>query len=247
MTALRFDLTTADGRAGALLDMARRRAKVVDEPENRPRTWTLPVPDMRQALRVPFAVTGGVAARLYMPERLTDDLDVLILGSADEAARRAMQSLEAEYQGPHPAGGSRWLLPMGFPFDLPSPGGSWAELKGLAGDALGYVAGVRRVDLIAGDAPWVRPALLHSVASPTGLPILQLPYLVLMKLTTATLGDIADLSRMLASADPIQLRSIKEAVRRFAPARLALLLDLLETVGSRMRKYRTAEQGIRSR
>jgi hypothetical protein len=247
MTALKFDLTTTDGRAGALLDMARRRAKVVAEPEYRARTWTLPVPDMRQALDVPFAVTGGVATRIYMPERITDDLDLLILDGEDTAVHRAMQGLKAEYKGPHPAGGSRWLLPEGFPSDLPAPGGSWMELQGIATDALRYMAGVRRVDLIAIDAPWVRTALHQSAASPTGLPVLPLPYLMLMKLTTATLSDIADMSRMVVAADPIELRRIIAAVRRFAPDRHALLIDLLETVGSRVRKHGAAEQGIISR
>lgn len=46
------------------------------------RTWNYPVTDIRSIiLTTPFVVVGGVATRLYMPERMTLDLDILILTS----------------------------------------------------------------------------------------------------------------------------------------------------------------------
>src|SRR6266487_792867 len=43
------------------------------------RTTRLIWPDLRRALgEVPWAVCGAVATRLYMPERATADLDILI-------------------------------------------------------------------------------------------------------------------------------------------------------------------------
>jgi hypothetical protein len=43
------------------------------------RTWTHPVTDLNSILRqAPFVVTGDVATRMYMPERMTLDLDILI-------------------------------------------------------------------------------------------------------------------------------------------------------------------------
>ena len=43
------------------------------------RTWSYPVTDIRAILTSkPFVVVGGVATRLYMPERMTLDLDILV-------------------------------------------------------------------------------------------------------------------------------------------------------------------------
>ena len=40
------------------------------------RTWSLPVSDLRSIVqRTRFVVVGGVATRLYMPERMTRDVD----------------------------------------------------------------------------------------------------------------------------------------------------------------------------
>ncbi len=67
-----MDLTTVEGRRTALLEMAARRAKPgsgTAAAVRRARTWTLPVPDLRPALTRPFALTGGVATRLYTWKR----------------------------------------------------------------------------------------------------------------------------------------------------------------------------------
>lgn len=45
----------------------------------RARTWRQTVFNLSSIITVPFVVVGGVATRLYAPERMTDDLDVLIL------------------------------------------------------------------------------------------------------------------------------------------------------------------------
>jgi len=42
------------------------------------RTWRYPVFDLRTLTSVPFVVVGGVVTRLYAPERVTDDLDILV-------------------------------------------------------------------------------------------------------------------------------------------------------------------------
>ena len=49
------------------------------------RTWRRPVFDLRTITKVPFVVIGGVATRLYAPERVTDDLDILIEAKNAEA------------------------------------------------------------------------------------------------------------------------------------------------------------------
>src|SRR5688500_9853783 len=46
------------------------------------RTSVYPVFDLSALiLHTPYVVVGGVATRLYMPERMTIDLDVLVLAS----------------------------------------------------------------------------------------------------------------------------------------------------------------------
>ena len=43
------------------------------------RTWIHPVTNLNNIIKqAPFVVVGGVATRLYMPERMTLDLDILI-------------------------------------------------------------------------------------------------------------------------------------------------------------------------
>jgi hypothetical protein len=44
------------------------------------RTWTYPVTDIKAIIiQTAYVVMGGIATRLYMPERMTLDLDILVL------------------------------------------------------------------------------------------------------------------------------------------------------------------------
>ena len=49
------------------------------------RTWNKQVTDLRRIIQVNYVIVDGVATRLYMPERMTYDLDILI--HEDEAAQ----------------------------------------------------------------------------------------------------------------------------------------------------------------
>jgi hypothetical protein len=43
------------------------------------RTWNHPVTNLNNIIKqAPFVVVGGVATRLYMPEKMTLDLDILV-------------------------------------------------------------------------------------------------------------------------------------------------------------------------
>ena len=43
------------------------------------RTWTYPVSNLSEIIKqAPFVIVGGVATRLYMPERMTLDIDILV-------------------------------------------------------------------------------------------------------------------------------------------------------------------------
>ena len=146
-------------------------------------------PDLRPVLQgLPWAVVGGVATRAYMPERLTRDLDILVRrGDSDEVRER----LEAA--------GYRYVIPLAVPgFLVRSPEGA-------------------EIDVILGDYPWLDEALTRLRQDPAGLPILDLPYLVIMKLAASRVQDTADLSRMLGLASDKELDRVRAAVARYAP------------------------------
>ena len=144
------------------------------------RTWTYPVSNLNLIIRqAPFVVIGGVATRLYMPERMTLDLGILI-NAGD--ARLIYQDLEA-------AGGKK----IG---DRSIPGSQW------------QLADNTSADVLEGEDKWVREAVLNPNYAPDGLPVIDLPYLVLMKLAASRTQDLADVSRMLGLADEITLSLI---------------------------------------
>ena len=148
-----------------------------------------PWPDLRETLRgIPWAVVGGVATRAYMPERMTNDLDVLV---AETDAARALEQLKRA--------------------------GYVAEsVLAIGGHVLRSPQGVE-VDLLLGREAWVSAALQRPAHDPAGYPVLTLPYLALMKLASARTQDTADLSRMLGLATEEQLNDIRAIVARYSP------------------------------
>ncbi len=154
------------------------------------RTAHYPTPDLRCLQgAVPFVVVGGLATRLYMPERMTLDTDILVL--ADDAARAesALGRAGWKKQGPLSIGGSTWRSPDDH-----------------------------TLDLVALDEPWVAEAIRTPVPGPEGLPYVALPYLVLTKLTAGRLQDLADIGRMLGAAAEPALEAVRRVVRRYRPA-----------------------------
>ena len=59
--------------------------------------------------------------------------------------------------------------------------------------------------MIESDADWVPEALATARRAPDGLPVIDLPYLVLMKLESGRTQDLADVSRMLGGAGETDL------------------------------------------
>ena len=52
---------------------------------------------------------------------------------------------------------------------------------------------------------------------PAGYPVLDLPYLVLMKMETSRAQDVADLSKMLGLAEEDVLLQVRDTVARYMP------------------------------
>ncbi|WP_199294637.1 hypothetical protein [Anabaena sp. FACHB-1237] len=137
--------------------------------------------------QAPF-VLGGVEKRLYMPERMTLDLD--ILGKIEDA--------ELIYQDLEQANGEK----IG---DLSIPDSQWKLDDGTS------------LDVLECSVNWVTEALDHANYSPDGLPIIDLLYLVLMKLIAVRSQDLADISRMLGGAKDVQLDHVKAVINQYLP------------------------------
>lgn len=156
-------------------------------------------PDLTPTLTgIPWAVVGAVATRAYMPERTTQDLDILVNVSDQEAVRGRLQGAGYCPMQALAIGGMTWRSPDG---------------------AL--------VDVIESGAPWVADALQSLRQDRQGLPVLDLPYLVLMKIEAGRTQDLADAARMLGAASKDRCRETHEIVRQWLPEALDDLESLI--------------------
>jgi hypothetical protein len=185
--------------ARLLIEIARRRQRPGSGSAPAAPTPPTFAVNLRHVLSTPFAVIGGQATKAYMPARHTLDWDVLV--HADDLPR-ARADLERANAHSFVA-----LTIPGFSCRLAT------------GEAL---------DVIACNAPWVADALAHPNRDESGEPILRLPYLVLMKLVSARVQDLADISRMLAWAEAAVLADCRSVVAAHLPDAGGDLESLLE-------------------
>jgi hypothetical protein len=195
-------LTPAQRRR-ILIDICRRRIRPGTGSSLeflRRRTAMNPWPDLRPVLEgVPWVVIGAVATRAYMPERATKDLDILVRREDGDKVRKRLEVAGYTFV-------THLSVVPGFLFHSPE--------------------GVE-VDMMLGNDPWLDEALAHPRQDPAGFPVLDLPYLVLMKLIASRLQDVADLSRMLGLASDEELASVRAVVARHAPTELDDLESLI--------------------
>ncbi len=95
------------------------------------------------------------------------------------------------------------------------------------------------VDVILGDYPWLDEALAHPRQGPAGYPILDLPYLVLMKMLSFRAQDMADVTRMPGLASEEELTRVRAVVACYAPDEaedLELLVYLGQVEMGKVRK-----------
>jgi len=140
-------------------------------------------------LAVPYLVVGGIAASYYMPGRITSDIDILI-HEADAA--RAMRELAAAGAGLHGAltiGGTSWTLD----------------------DGIG-------LDLLTSRVPWITRAFA-APRSWQGISLIDLPYLIVMKMATGRVRDEADVAGLLAHAPVEVVAEVRRVVAAEAPER----------------------------
>jgi hypothetical protein len=163
------------------------------------RTWRNPVTDLRLWIDVPYVIVGGVATRLYMPERMTDDLDILIHVDLVESLSAALSRQQAKFLGNLSIDGFTWELSDGTVLDV-----------------------------LYGSQPWIAEALLSPRTSPDGQPVIDLPYLVLMKLAASRTTDLSDISRMLGQATDSDLTRVRQVVETYDAASLEDLESLIQ-------------------
>jgi hypothetical protein len=166
------------------------------------RTANLTWPDLSGILHgVLWAVAGAVAARHYMPERATRDLDVVVAAEDSPRVQESLRSAGYRFEGHLTIGGSAWKSPEGI-----------------------------EVDVLELSAEWTAVAISASQGNRDlqGLPILPLPYLVLLKLGASRPQDLADLARMLGQADDAALAEVRAVAALHARADLEDLESLIE-------------------
>jgi hypothetical protein len=164
----------------------------------RTHTWTQSVTNLSNLITVPYVIVGGVATRLYMPERMTLDLAILI--HSDRATELyTYLKTKAILVGELSIGGTSWQLPD-----------------------------QTILDILSDNKPWVNKALEQPQVSPDGQPVIDLPYLILMKLAASHTTDISDISRMLGQASELQLERVKSVIETYDRESLEDLESLIQ-------------------
>ncbi|MBC6419815.1 MAG: hypothetical protein GDA44_14145 [Prochloron sp. SP5CPC1] len=163
------------------------------------RTWINPVTDIKAIVKEkPFVVMGGVATRLYMPERMTLDLDILVQVEDAPLIYKELEEAGSRRRG-----------------ELSIPGSQWQLADGT------------ELDIVESDEIWAKEAIAKPNYSPDGLPIISLPYLVLMKLKSSRSQDLADVSRMMGAAQEQDLQAVKMVIEQYLPTACEDLASLI--------------------
>lgn len=163
------------------------------------RTWCNPVTPLKAIIKqAPFVIVGGVATRLYMPERMTLDLDILIESKDGVLVYQDLEKAGSEKKGELSIPGSQWTLPDGT-----------------------------SLDVLEVSDPWGSEAVKSPNYSPDGLPVIGLPYLVLMKLLAGRSQDLADISRMLGGAPEPSLEEVRKVICQYLPSAMEDLESLI--------------------
>ncbi|MBI4331960.1 MAG: hypothetical protein HY673_11825 [Chloroflexi bacterium] len=180
-------MLTRQEKRKRIIDLARRRQRPGSGSPIaflKERTAVINYPDLSPVLGpIPWAVVGGVATRLYMPERVTQDLSIVIREPDSGEVQGRLAGAGFKRQGPLSVGGWSWLTPDG-----------------------------RTLDTVESSEDWLDQALAEARNNKDsqGLPVLPLPYLVLLKYQSGRLQDLADISRMLGQADQPALDRVRK-------------------------------------
>ena len=188
------DLAVRSQARHLLISLAMKRQKAGSgsaESFLRERTARMKFPNLTALLvGVDWAVVGAAATRLYMSERLTNDLDILVNVADAQTVRERLTHNGAVCHAGFIPGRSSWTLADGFPLDV-----------------------------LEGRDAWTPAALVEAQTNRglDGAPVLSLAYLVLMKFRASRVQDIADVSRMLGQASAGLLEEVRRIFAQFQP------------------------------
>ncbi len=144
----------------------------------------------QRLMGLPYLLVGGLATQYYMPARYTVDVDILVLARDQLLIEERLLEGSYQQQGRLSIGDSTWRSPTGDILDLLTHRSQWAE------------------------------AALQSPNWIADVPVIALPYLVLMKLRAGRMQDLADVTRMLGAADEQALEAVRSTIRLYDPAAL---------------------------
>lgn len=137
-----------------------------------------------------YVLVGGLATHYYMPARYTIDAAILVLATKQEQTEDRLRQGGYQQQGTLSIGESTWLSPTGLVVDLLTQESSWAEVA-------------------LKNPNWI-----------DGIPVIALPYLVLMKLLAGRMHNLADITRMLGAANDEALEAVRVVITRYEPMAL---------------------------
>ena len=155
------------------------------------RTAMQAIPDLHTILApIPWVLVGGIALRAYIPERMTQDVDILV--HERDAVQVQAKFIRAGYQ-------LTGLLSIGdFSMELP-------QQKSPPIDVL------VRVD------SWLDSALNAPSHDEAGYPVLARPYLLLLKLQAGRTQDLADIQRLLAYRSSNERDTMRQLIEQESP------------------------------
>ena len=125
-----------------------------------------------------------------MPERATEELDIVVGQEDGEKVRRRLAAAGFRCQSELVMGRSSWLSENG---------------TGL--------------DVVQVEAPWLAEALEEAQHNrdASGMTVLSLAYLALMKFLAGRVQDLADVARMLGQADAEMLDRVRQVFMEYLP------------------------------
>jgi hypothetical protein len=206
------ETTRADGESVRATTQARKILIAVAQRRQRPgagstlevlttRTCHVQFPDLSAILHpLQWAVVGAAATRMYMPERATRDLDIVVLAANAAEVRQRLITAGFQYTGELTICGSSWRTPHG-----------WV------------------IDVLEGAESWYAQAIAEAQQNrdAQGLPVLPFPYLVFMKFQAGHVQDLADVTRMLGQADDARLTAVRQLFAFLLPEDVADLESLI--------------------
>lgn len=132
-----------------------------------------------------YAIVGGIASAHYQPARFTEDIDLMVLAEDAVVVERSLELAGWSQLGVISFDGSSWRSPEGELIDL----------------------------LHAPDQPWVTAALDTPIETSEGLQIIDLPYLIILKLSATRAVDIGDIVGMLQHATEDETARIRQVIK----------------------------------